>query len=232
MSAKDINILLKQLEIEPKDLNLYLQALTHPSYNNEHHTDYGDYQRLEFFGDAVIQLVISKFIFVNYKDMDEGDMSLLRSNLVREESLAQAAKMIDLGDYIQLGVGEDKSGGRKRLSLLCDVFEAFNAAIYLDLGIEKSFEIVNKMFRDLINIYGMDKFLQLKDSKTKLQELVQADKKRTLVYKLIDEKGPANQPVFDMVVTMDDIILGHGKGHSKKVAEQNAAKDALDKMVK
>ena len=232
MSAKDIHILLKQLEIEPKNLNLYLQALTHPSYNNEHHTDYGDYQRLEFFGDAVIQLVISKFIFVNYKDMDEGDMSLLRSNLVREESLAQAAKMIDLGDYIQLGVGEDKSGGRKRLSLLCDVFEAFNAAIYLDLGIEKSFEIVNKMFRDLINIYGMDKFLELKDSKTKLQELVQADKKRTLVYKLIDEKGPANQPVFEMVVTMDDIILGHGKGHSKKEAEQNAAKDALNKMVK
>ena len=232
MGAKDINILLDQLEIEPKNINLYLQALTHPSYNNEHQTDYGDYQRLEFFGDAVIQLVISKFIFVNYKEMDEGDMSLLRSNLVREESLAHAAKMIDLGDYIQLGVGEDKSGGRKRASLLCDVFEAFNAAIYLDLGIEKSFEIVNKMFSNLINIYGMDRFLELKDSKTKLQELVQADKKRTLVYKLVEEKGPANQPVFDMVVTMDDIILGHGRGHSKKVAEQNAAKDALKKMVK
>ena len=232
MGAKDIKILLNELGIEPNDINLYLQALTHPSYNNEHHTDYGDYQRLEFLGDAVIQLVVSKFLFLNYKEMDEGDMSLLRSNLVREESLAKAAKLIDLGDYIQLGVGEDKSGGRNRLSLLCDVFEAFNAAIYLDLGFETSFEIVNEMFSKLISIYGMQSFLELKDSKTKLQELVQADKKRTLNYVTVDAKGPANQPIFEMVVTMDDIILGRGTGHSKKEAEQNAAKDALNKMVK
>ena len=232
MKAKDIKSLFKELNLEPKNEKLYLQALTHPSYNNEHHTGYGDYQRLEFLGDAVIQLVVSKFIFVNYEKMHEGDMSLLRSNLVREESLAQAAKMINLGDYIQLGVGEDKSGGRKRLSLLCDVFEAFNAAIYLDLGIEKSFEIVNQMFQHLINTYGMDSFLELKDSKTKLQELVQADKKRTLSYVTVNTQGPANQPVFEIVVTMDDIILGRGIGHSKKEAEQNAAKDALNKMVK
>ncbi|MDY4788488.1 MAG: ribonuclease III [Bacilli bacterium] len=232
MASKNIKSLFDELGIKVKNEKLYLQALTHPSFNNEHHTDYGNYQRLEFLGDAVIQLVISKFIYVNYKDMDEGDMSLLRSNLVREESLAKAAKMIDLGSYIQLGVGEEKSGGRNRLSLLCDVFEALNAAIYLDLGIEKSFEIVNKMFANLINIYGMDSFLELKDSKTKLQELVQADKKRTLNYITVDTKGPANQPIFEMVVTMDDIVLGRGFGHSKKEAEQMAAKDALNKMVK
>lgn len=228
---KDYQELLESLNIIPKKHELYVQALTHPSYENEKKTDLGDYQRLEFMGDAVIQLIITKYIYNNYLEMQEGDMSLLRSNLVREETLAEIARLINLGDYILLGVGEEKSNGRERPSLLCDVFESLIAATYLDLGFSHATRVVIAQYRKLIDDEGMDCFLKLKDNKTKLQELMQADTKRTLEYVTKGVQGPANQPEFFVDVMMDKMILGSGVGHSKKAAEQDAAKNALSKMA-
>ena len=230
--AKNYKELLKTLAIEPNDINYYLQALTHCSYTNEHDAPWGDYQRAEFMGDAVLELVITKYIFGEYSYMDEGSLSLLRSNLVRMETLAMLAKDLQLGDYILLGSGEQKSQGQERPSLLCDVYEALVAAIYLDQGYGRAEQFIFQQYRKLIKEYGMESFLELKDAKTKLQELVQADAKRSLTYVLLGCTGPTNHPTFEMAVRMDGTTLGTGKGGSKKIAEQEAARDALSKMVK
>lgn len=230
--ARPLKELLTKLNIPFKDTKVYSQALTHPSYANEVKKNLPNYQRLEFVGDAVIQLIITRYIYFKYPNMDEGDLSPLRSNLVRMETLASLAKDINLGDYIRLGQGEEKSHGKERPSLLCDVFESLIAACYLDLGLEKTEPIVIKFFEKLIEDEGMETFLELKDPKTKLQELVQADKKRSLLYKTISVAGPSNQPHFKVEVLLDDIVLGIGEGQSKKSAEQAAANAALKKMVK
>ncbi len=229
--VKDYHELLNELRITPHDENLFLSALTHCSYTNEHDVKWGDYQRAEFMGDAVIELVITKYIFNEYSYMDEGNMSLLRSNLVRMETLATLAKGINLGDYIFLGSGEAKSQGQERPSLLCDVYEALVAAIYLDQGYNKAEKFLFSQYRKLIADCGMESFLELKDPKTKLQELVQADTKRSLTYTLLSYSGPANHPSFEIAVKLDETILGVGKGGSKKIAEQEAARNALSKMA-
>ena len=229
--ARHYKELLKTLKIPYHNTMLYRQALTHPSYVNETKKDIGNYQRLEFMGDAVIQLLITRYIFYTYTDMREGDMSLLRSNLVRMETLADIARKIHLGDYIQLGQGEEKNHGMERPSLLSDVFEALIAACYLDLGLDETEKILMSIFNEFIEEEGMENFLELKDAKTRLQELVQADQRRSLTYRTIGVVGPANQPEFSVEVYMDDVILGVGTGLSKKAAEQAAAKDALSKMA-
>jgi len=229
--AKNFRELLKRIRIIPKNDKLYIQALTHRSYTNNKKEELGNYQRLEFLGDAVIELAISRYIYDLYGDMDEGSMSLLRSNLVRMETLALLAKDIELGNYIFLGLGEEKSNGAQRPSLLSDVYEALVAAIYLDIGYPVAEKFLFKQYEKLISKYGMEQFLELKDSKTKLQELVQADQKRSLEYVTLSAEGPANQPTFEIAVKMDGTVLGIGRGGSKKIAEQEAAKDALSKMA-
>ncbi len=230
--AKDIIKLLKSLRINFKDPKVYTQALTHRSYLNERKENTENYQRLEFMGDAVLQLLITDYIYKNFPEMDEGSMSLLRSNLVRMETLASLAKNINLGEYILLGSGEAKAKGQERPSLLSDVYEAFIAAIYLDAGIKSSERFVASQYQRIIQEQGMDTFLELKDPKTKLQELVQADDKRALEYVTLGTKGPANAPEFEVVVKLEAMILGQGVGPSKKLAEQAAAKDALSKLAK
>lgn len=229
---KDIVRLLKSQRINFKDPKLYIQALTHRSYLNERKENEENYQRLEFMGDAVLQLLITDYIYKNFPQMDEGSMSLLRSNLVRMETLAQLAKNISLGQYILLGSGEAKAKGQERPSLLSDVYEAFVAAIYLDAGIKSAERFVFNQYQRIITDQGMETFLELKDPKTKLQELVQADDKRALEYVTIATKGPANAPEFEVAVKLENMILGQGSGSSKKLAEQAAAKDALSKMAK
>jgi len=229
--AKDIVKLLKTLRINFKDVKLYTQSLTHRSYLNERKENAENYQRLEFMGDAVLQLMITDYIYKNFLEMDEGSMSLLRSNLVRMETLAQLAKNINLGEYILLGSGETKAKGHERPSLLSDVYEAFIAAIYLDAGIKSAERFVASQYQKIIEEQGMDSFLELKDPKTKLQELVQADDKRALEYVILGTKGPANAPQFEVAVKLENMILGVGKGGSKKIAEQDAARDALSKLA-
>lgn len=229
--AKDLRELLAILNIEFKNYSVYLQAVTHPSYINETKANYASYQRLEFVGDAIIQFLVTEYIYYNYEYMDEGDMTLFRSNLVREESLANAARYMGLGDYILLGAGEEKSRGNERTALLADVYEALIAAIYLDCGIEVTRSLLTYQFKDMVARDGLESYLELKDNKTRLQELVQADRKRSLEYHVKNISGPSNNPTFEVEVIMDGVVLGVGVGNSKKAAEQTAAKDALSKMA-
>jgi ribonuclease-3 len=211
-----------------QNISLYKEAFTHASYANEANRKGKDYQRLEFMGDAVLQLYVSRYLFNLYPDVPEGILTTLRSKLVREESLARFAREQNLGSYILLGVGEEKSGGRDRDSVLADIFEAFIGAVYLDCGEDEVIKILEKTIFMHTNDLDYD---DITDYKTTLQELMQADTRKTVTYELIDTSGPSNAPEFTMCVLMDDMRLGVGKGTSKKKAEQQAAKDALNKLA-
>ena len=164
-----------------------------------------------------------------YKRQPEGRLTKLRSKLVREESLARFARELDLGAYIYLGAGEINNGGRDRDSVLADIFEAFMGAICHDCGMKYVDMMLKKTIYRHINDVNYD---DITDFKTKLQELIQADQRKTVTYELLSATGPSNNPVFEMAVKMDDMILGTGIGSSKKRAEQQAAKDALNKLAK
>lgn len=221
---------LSKLGIKYNNASYFEQAFTHTSFANE--TSHKvNLERLEFMGDAVLQLLISSIIYqdIRFKDCAEGQLTLIRSKLVKEDGLFEIAKEYKLGEYVYLGVGEERNGGRKRKSLLADLVESLFGAIYLDQGFEKAAEVARKVFTPYINKVSID---DLMDYKTKLQEYVQNDK-RSLVYKVLKSEGPANSPTFEVGVYLDDesILLGSGVGHSKKEAEKNAAKEALSKLA-
>ena len=222
--------MLKRFGIKPKNKTIYITALTHPSYINEHEKNHGDLERLEFMGDAVLQLFVSYLIFKEYPTLKEGEMSLIRSRLVRSDSLCELAKSLNIGEYLILGVGEEKTGGRERKNILADAFESLMAAIYLDQGHEKSFEVVTKIFLPLVKQIKIDDLL---DYKTKLQEVVQADKRQTVEYREVSKSGTANNPTYVFEVVLDgEIVLAEGVGKSKKEAQQDAARKALEKCSK
>lgn len=201
---------------------LVKEALTHSSFSNEQKINkYKNYERLEFLGDAVLELLSSRFIYGTYPEMSEGQMTRLRSTMVCEAALAFCARDISLGKYILLGKGEEATGGRERDSILSDVMEAVIGAIYLDGGIEKANKFVDKfVFSDLEN-------KQLfYDSKTLLQERVQKQGKE-LVYELVGEIGPEHDKIFAVEAKVDGITVGKGQGRNKKTAQQQAAYQAL-----
>ena len=220
---------LQAMEIPYHDIEIFKQAFTHTSYANENKLKNHDYERLEFLGDAVLQYHVSRYLFDLYPTMPEGRLTKLRSKLVREESLARFARELDLGTYIYLGAGEINNGGRDRDSVLADIFEAFMGAICHDCGMEYVDMMLKKTIYRHVNDVNYD---DITDFKTKLQELIQADQRKTVTYELLSATGPSNNPVFEMAVRMDDMILGIGIGSSKKRAEQQAAKDALNKLAK
>lgn len=220
---------LQVMEIPYHDIEIFKQAFTHTSYANENKLKNHDYERLEFLGDAVLQYHVSRYLFDLYPTMPEGRLTKLRSKLVREESLARFARELDLGAYIYLGAGEINNGGRDRDSVLADIFEAFMGAICHDCGMKYVDMMLKKTIYRHINDVNYD---DITDFKTKLQELIQADQRKTVTYDLLSATGPSNNPVFEMAVKMDDMILGTGIGSSKKRAEQQAAKDALNKLAK
>lgn len=220
---------LQAMEIPYHDIEIFKQAFTHTSYANENKLKNHDYERLEFLGDAVLQYHVSRYLFDLYPTMPEGRLTKLRSKLVREESLARFARELDLGAYIYLGAGEINNGGRDRDSVLADIFEAFMGAICHDCGMKYVDMMLKKTIYRHINDVNYD---DITDFKTKLQELIQADQRKTVTYELLSAAGPSNNPVFEMAVKMDDMILGTGIGSSKKRAEQQAAKDALNKLAK
>ena len=220
---------LQAMEIPYHDIEIFKQAFTHTSYANENKLKNHDYERLEFLGDAVLQYHVSRYLFDLYPTMPEGRLTKLRSKLVREESLARFARELDLGTYIYLGAGEINNGGRDRDSVLADIFEAFMGAICHDCGMEYVDMMLKKTIYRHVNDVNYD---DITDFKTKLQELIQADQRKTVTYELLSATGPSNNPVFDRAVRMDDMILGTGIGSSKKRAEQQAAKDALNKLAK
>ena len=212
-----------------QDINFLERALTHSSYNKEKNTKHKDNERLEFLGDSVLQYYVSKFIYEKYPEKPEGELTLLRSKLVREESLARFSRELGLGPQIFLGAGEEHNGGRDRNSVLADIFEAFIGAISEDCGIDYVLKILDITIYKHVEDVNYD---DITDFKTKLQELIQADQRKTVTYSLLSTTGPANAPEFEVAVMMDDMTLGTGKGSSKKRAEQKAAKDALKKLAK
>lgn len=202
---------------------LLRQALTHSSYANEQRINrFADYERLEFLGDAVLELVSSDFLFREEKDMAEGQLTRRRSSIVCEPALAFCARDIALEEYILLGKGEEATGGRRRDSIVSDVMEAVIGAIYLDSGIEEASGFIHRfIFSDL-------EHKQLfYDAKTILQEMIQQEGKETLHYELLKEEGPEHAKTFLVEVMLGDQKLGSGSGHSKKAAEQQAAYQAL-----
>ena len=197
------------------NIAIYKEAFTHASYANESHYVKKDYERLEFMGDAVLQLYVSEFLFNLFPDVPEGTLTTLRSKLVREESLARFSRELGLGELLYLGVGEEKSGGRERESVLANIFESFIGALYLDCGHDEVLKILQQTIFKHINDLDYD---DITDYKTTLQELIQADQRRTVTYELLETSGPSNAPEFKVAVMMDDMCLGVGKGTSKKRA--------------
>ena len=210
---------LKEFGIEFKNNELLTEAFTHTSYTHEH----GDasYERLEYLGDAVLELVMSEYLFKN-TNLPEGLMSKKRSEYVCEDALYEYSKELNLEKRIRLGNGISEPNK----SIIADVFEAVIGVIYLENGLSK----VEEIFNSIIVPHVEKGTVFLSDYKSVLQELVQMDKK-SLVYRVINESGPAHNKSFDVEVSVDGIIYGRGHGHSKKEAEQNAAKDAYNKQA-
>ncbi|MBN1380386.1 MAG: ribonuclease III [Deltaproteobacteria bacterium] len=206
-------------------------ALTHRSFANENPSEaITDNERLEFLGDAVLGLCVSDLMMKSFPDFTEGRLSKLRSSIVNEQSLADLACALKIGDYLLLGRGEELSGGRKKPSLLADTFEAVIAAIYLDGGFEKTLLFIKNLFLPLIE--AEDKDILYKDYKTALQEVTQARYKEIPQYSLIAEYGPDHDKTFEILLSVADVIKTAGTGKSKKEAEQRAAKQALEILEK
>ncbi|MEE1078650.1 MAG: ribonuclease III [Agathobacter sp.] len=201
---------------------LLRQALTHSSFANEKHMKkLSDNERLEFLGDAVLELVSSEFLYLNYPNLPEGKLTKLRASIVCEPTLALCTKEISLGDYLYLGKGEDLTGGRNRKSILSDAMEAVIGAIYLDGGFANAKEFIMKFI-----LTDIDKKQLFYDSKTILQEVVQGEHEQ-LSYVLTEESGPDHDKSFTVEVHIGDKCVSMGKGHTKKAAEQEAAYKAL-----
>ena len=206
--------------------NLFIQALTHSSYANEHHMDHSSCnERLEFLGDAVLELASSDFLFHKYDTMPEGNMTKVRASIVCEPTLAYCAEDIRLGEYLLLGKGEEATGGRKRNSVVSDALEALIGAIYLDGGFANAKEFINRFV--LNDIEHKQLFY---DSKTILQEMVQSRQEAALSYEILKEEGPDHNKSFEVRALMGDLELGRGTGRTKKSAEQVAAYNGILKL--
>lgn len=222
----NINELLNKIGIVPKNIDLYVLALTHPSFNADANTKHQDYERLEFMGDAVIGFVCAELIFKNNSSMSQGNMSKLRSYLVKSSSLANYGRMIDLHYFIRAGHSLTADQIANSNKILEDVFEALAGAIYMDQGIEIATSYLTKFLLPDIQNYDIS---LLTDAKTRLQEEIQAEHRESVKYVLIKEEGPAHNRTFTVNVTYNDIVLGTGTGKSKKIAEEDAARKALEK---
>lgn len=205
---------------------LFQQAFTHTSYAHErkHSGVYSDNERLEFLGDAVLELAVSEYLFYRYPEMSEGELTRTRARVVCEPSLASFAKELEFGRYVRLGKGEEMTGGRSRPSLLADAFEAFIGALYLDQGLE-----VVKHFLHIVVFSKLsdDWLASMTDAKSQLQERVQQERIGPLEYRIVDTQGPAHDRQFIAEVYLENRRLGQGSGRSKKEAEQQAATEAL-----
>ena len=223
---RNITELLCNLHIKAHDTSVYELALTHPSFNANANTVHADYERLEYMGDAVLDYVTADLIFHTYPDMEPGNMSKLRSYLVKSHSLSNYARSVELYEFIRVGnsISPEQIGRSDRI--LEDCFEALIGAIYLDQGMEFVFNFIKDiLFEDVMRFGDQD----LTDYKSKLQEEMQAEHRESVHYVCIKETGPAHDKTFVVNVMFNDIVLGTGSGKSKKVAEEEAAKDALMK---
>lgn len=216
----------EKIQYKFKDKSLFTQALTHSSYANERRwSKLKCNERLEFLGDAVLEVVSSDFLFHNYAKSPEGDLTKIRASIVCEPTLAYCASDLKLGDYLLLGKGEDATGGRHRNSIVSDAMEALIGAIYLDGGFANAKEFIHRFI--LNDIEHKQLFF---DSKTILQEMVQSRYEDPLVYDLLKEVGPDHDKIFEVCVKIGDEVIGHGEGRTKKGAEQLAAYNGILKL--
>ncbi len=211
---------------EYRDVSLLDEALTHSSYANEHGlTRIACNERLEFMGDSVLSTVVSEYLFAKRPKLPEGELTKQRAALVCEGALAKYAREINEGEYIKLGHGEEKGGGASRPSILADCFEAIIASIYLDGGFEPAKKFVMRF------VLEYDSAMEnARDYKTELQEIIQQNPEERVRYVLVDETGPDHDKLFTFEVRLNSNVIGVGSGHSKKQAEQNAAREALSLM--
>ena len=218
--------LLDRFDIKTDNMSIYDVAFSHSSYCNENNIE-EDYQRLEFLGDKVLDLIMSDYLY-HTTDFEEGKMSKIRSMYVCENALYEYAMLLDFPEYVKVGKGEEKAGGKYRKATLADMFESFLGAVYLDQGYKKAREIVYEVVIPFIEDKPETFFM---DYKSNLQEMVQTTKD-SVTYELVKEEGPAHDRLFTMNAVVDGIVLGTGTAKSKKEAEQIAAKHALEKQAK
>jgi len=216
--------ILNDLDIHPKNIELYERAFVHNSYANEENVF--SYERLEFLGDTVLDVIVSEYLF-NQGKYNEGEMTKIRAAFVCEKALYEYSIKLGLNNYLKLGHGEENSGGKTREPIVADIFESFIGAIYLDQGIDKVKEVIFKVVIPFIE-EDFNKFFS--DYKSILQEYVQSDD-YSVEYRLINEEGPSHDKLFTVEVFVEGISYGIGVGGSKKEAEQKAAKNALDKRA-
>ena len=216
---------LEKLGITPNNIELYETAFTHTSYANECGCE--SYERLEYLGDAILEMIMSEYLYKN-TNYSEGFMTKMRAHYVCENALYEYSLKVGLNEYVKLGHGEQDSGGKFRKTIVADLYESIIGAIFLDQGIEKAKHFI---YETAIPYVENPNDIFYDDYKSKLQELVQTDK-RSLEYVITNETGPAHNKEFTAIVKIDDIIYGTGIAHSKKEAEQAAAKNALEKSVK
>ena len=209
------------------NITLLQNALAHSSYANERwHDSLKSNERLEFLGDSILGMVVAEYLYRNFPDRPEGDLTRMRADMVCERSLAQVAERIDLGKHLLLGNGEETGGGRKRDSILADAVESVIAACFLDGGMESARNFINTFVLTNVPV----KKLQNVDYKTALQELVQQKKNQVLSYALVGESGPDHDKRFEVELTLNGQVVGHGIGSSKKRAEQDAARNAMEAL--
>lgn len=220
----------KKLGYTFKNKNLLLTALTHSSYANERHeSGCQSYERLEFLGDSILGCITAEFLYSHQPMLPEGRMTKLRAELVCEASLHKIAQEMDFGSYMRLGRGEERTGGRKRVSILADMVEAVIAAMYLDAGIDEARRFI---MENILHDIEIRESHRSADYKTELQELIQRKPEQHISYEMTDQSGPDHCKLFTFRVVVNGVTLGEGTGHTKKEAEQMAACKALETLNK
>lgn len=210
------------------DRGLAIRALTHPSLQHEQSGE-GDYQRLEFLGDAVLGMLLAEALYARFPEGSEGDLSRLRAQMAGQEALAAIARRCGLGPFIRLGRGEELTAGRDKDSILADVIESLIAAVYLDSGLDAARTLVTGLFESLMDI--PESILTSSDTKSALQELLSARRLPAPIYRLLEESGPPHDRLYRFQVLVGDDVAGEGQGRSKKIAQQAAAAQALKRFA-
>ncbi len=223
-----VKALVARLDLPVKNLSLFARAFTHRSFVNENSSTLEDNERLEFLGDAVLDFVVGAWVYHHFPEMAEGDLTRLRSALVRTDSLAAFARRLDFGPVLRLGRGELASGGRDRDNILCGAFEAFIGALYLETDVQGAANFIEPLLESTREqIFAQP---DLSDSKSRLQEWSQGQKLGAPSYILVEKIGPEHARTFEIEVRLNGDALGRGRGSSKAIAEQEAAKAALEKL--
>ena len=226
---KDLTEFFKKFNIKPNNKELYERAFTHSSFNADTSSNsLNDYERLEFVGDALLGFVIASLLYKEYEYLKEGDLTKAKASFVQSKTLAKKAVELGFNQFIRSGHSLSFEEASKNRSILEDVFEAVLGAIYLDQGLDYVIVFITKIFKDDIANYDPSK---TKDYKSLLQEAVQGEHRESVTYKTVKEEGPSHNKTFYVEVLYNGIVLGKGKGKSKKEAEQNAANDALKKRA-